>query len=180
MRPSLDRFQEFQSIIRKGNHGSGGWAGSGIGNFWGGQTIQGILPYFYHVLHNGDGLELNRCIYNCMVDNPYRPYADDNPVRKCLNGKPTCEDCRLQLPENVKSAHFTICQKPWTCTEHTNPRNMRLCSILHEKWFLLRDEFEKEHNIDPGYRITKNNRFKKSLGMCKRYGDRAYLPIPTV
>ena len=118
IRPSLETFRELQAIIRKGDHGSGGWGGSGIGNFWGGQTIQGIVPYFYHSVHKGQGLELNRCVYNCMVDNPYRPNTNI-----CLDktGK-TCQDCRLQKIENVKSAHFTICQKPWTCTEHTNPK----------------------------------------------------------
>ncbi len=61
VRPSVERFKELQAIIRKGDHRSGsGWGGSNIGNFWGGQTIQGIVPYFYHVLHPGDALELNR------------------------------------------------------------------------------------------------------------------------
>jgi hypothetical protein len=182
VRPSLSRFKEFQAIIKKGDHGGGGgggWAGSGIGAFWGGQTIQGILPYFYHVLHHGESLELNRCVYNCMVDNPYRPYKDEDSPKVCLNKEKTCEDCRLQVPDKVKSAHFTICQKPWTCTEHTNARNKVLCEALHEKWFILRDEFETELGIDKSYRATSpHNRFQRSRGICKRYGDRAYIPIP--
>lgn len=72
IRPSLDRFKEFQDIIRRGDWGNKGWGGSHIGKFWGGQTIQGIVPYFYHSIHPGDAQELNRCVYNCMVDNPYR------------------------------------------------------------------------------------------------------------
>lgn len=171
MRPSLERFEEFRAVIRKGDHGSRGWGGTGIGNFWGGQTIQGIIPYFYHSVRPGLGQEVNRCVYNCMVDNPYR-----KDTTKCLDGKPTCEDCRLQKVENVKSAHFTICQKPWTCTEHTNPRNMVLCEKLHKKWFELRDELEKETGVDMSYR--QPSRFVDSLGMCRRYGDGAYLPIP--
>jgi hypothetical protein len=171
IRPSLMRFEEFRAIIRKGDHGPEGWGKSHIGNFWGGQTIQGIIPYFYYSVHPGDGLELNRCIYNCMVDNPYRPQTT-----RCLDGKPTCEDCRLQQVENVKSAHYTICQKPWTCTEHVNPRNAVLCEKLHKQWFELRDELERETNVDMSYR--QPSRFVDSLGMCRRYGDRAYLPIP--
>merc|ERR1711998_323476 len=111
IRPSVERFNEYQAIIRRGDWGGKGWGGSGIGKFWGGQTIQGIVPYFYHSIHPGDAQEMNRCIYNCMVDNPYR-----KGTTKCLDMKPTCEDCRAQKIENIVSAHFTICQKPWTCT----------------------------------------------------------------
>ena len=61
IKPSMERFKEFQAIIRKGDHtGHSGWGGSKIGNFWGGQTIQGILPYFYHSIHPGEALEVNR------------------------------------------------------------------------------------------------------------------------
>lgn len=172
VRPSLERFKEYQAIIKKGDHGSKGWGGSGIGNFWGGQTIQGIVPYFYHSIHPDDGQLVNICVYNCMVDNPYKPHTEI-----CLNGKQECQDCRLQKPELVKSAHFTICQKPWTCTEHLNPKNKVLCEVLHKKWFELRDEFEKETSVDTSYRVM-TTRFKNSQGMCKRYGDAGYIPIP--
>jgi hypothetical protein len=112
-----------------------------------------------------------------MADNPYRPNKDDN-IKICLDktGK-TCQDCRLQKAELVKSAHFTICQKPWTCTEHVNPRNKKLCSALHQKWFQLRDEFEKEKKVDTSYRYLQT-RYKASLGMCRRYEHGGYLPIP--
>ena len=172
IRPSISRFKEFQSIIREGNHGNAGWEGSHIGNFWGGQTIQGIVPFFYHVKHPGDALELNRCVYNCMVDNPYRPHTET-----CLDGKPTCQDCRLQDPDLVTSAHFTICQKPWTCTEHLNPKNKVLCQIFHDKWFALRDELEIEMGVDLSYRAAKS-RYENSKGMCKGFGDSRYIPIP--
>ena len=173
VRPSLERFQEFCTIIRKGDHSSAGWEGSRIGNFWGGQTIQGIVPFFYHVKHPGYAKELDRCVYNCMVDNPYRPHTDI-----CLDGKSTCRDCRLQSPAKVKSAHFTICQKPWTCCEHLNPKNQVLCEVLHDKWFALRDELERDLGLDTSYRKASTSRYKKSLGMCTGYGDSKYLPIP--
>ena len=172
VRPSMDTFREFQAIIRKGDHSGKGWEGSHIGNFWGGQTIQGIVPFFYHVKHPGAAQEMNRCVFNCMVDNPYRPNT-----KICLDKQPTCQDCRLQEPEKVKSAHFTICQKPWTCTKHTNPRNAVLCEIFHDKWFALRDELERSMHVDVSYR-AENSRYKNSLGMCKGYGDKKYLPVP--
>ncbi|RYG98570.1 hypothetical protein EON65_51280 [archaeon] len=172
IRPSLERFKEFQAIIRKGDHGPQGWGGSHIGNFWGGQTIQGIMPYFYHVIHNGDGEELNRCEYNNMVDNPYH-----KNTKRCIDGHETCEDCRLSDPEQAHTAHFTICQKPWTCVLNNNPNNMVNCKAFHTKWFQLRDEFEQDLGIDPSYR-KRNTRYQESLGMCKGYGDDKYLPLP--
>mmetsp|Transcript_6203 Transcript_6203/g.13685 ORF Transcript_6203/g.13685 Transcript_6203/m.13685 type:complete len:397 (+) Transcript_6203:158-1348(+) len=172
IKPSIKTFEEFRAIIRKGNHGPAGWEGSHIGNFWGGQTIQGIMPYVYKILKPDDALELNRCVYNCMVDNPYR-----KNTLICQDGKTTCQDCRLQTPEKVSSAHFTICGKPWTCTKHTNPRNNILCGVLHKKWFALRGELEADLGIDTSYRKA-NSPFKDSLGMCQRYGDKYYLPVP--
>ena len=63
VRPSLAAFEEYREVIREGNYSPGrGWGGSGIGAFWGGQTIQGILPYYYYSLHPGDALEVNRLV----------------------------------------------------------------------------------------------------------------------
>ena len=174
IRPSMTTFEEFRSVIRVGDHGHLGWGKTRIGNFWGGQTIQGILPYFYYSIHPGNSFELNRCVYNCMVDNPYV-----GQTRNCLDRKPTCQDCRLQDPEKVSSAHFTICQKPWTCNEHKNPKNAVLCANFHDKWFLLRDEFEIAHGLDRTYRM-EDSAYKKSLGMCKGFGDDKYIPIPVM
>ena len=172
IRPSMSTFEEFRSVIRVGDHGHLGWGKTRIGNFWGGQTIQGILPYFYYSIHPGNSFELNRCVYNCMVDNPYV-----GQTQNCLDRKPTCQDCRLQEPDKVSSAHFTICQKPWTCCEHKNPKNAVLCADFHDRWFLLRDEFEVAHGLDRTYRM-ENTAYVKSLGMCKGFGDSKYMPIP--
>lgn len=174
IRPSMETFKAFQAIIRKGDHNKSGrgWEGSKIGNFWGGQTIQGIIPFFYTVKSPGLAQEMNRCEYNCMVDNPYWPHTE-----RCLDGHETCQDCRLQREELVKSAHFTICQKPWTCTLHQNPKNKVLCEIFHNKWFALRDELEKDSGVDTSYR-AKTTRFKASFGMCSGYGDKKYIPVP--
>lgn len=174
IQPSMETFKEFQDIIRKGDHGPRGWGGSKIGNFWGGQTIQGIMPYYYHVIHPDRGQEMNRCQYNHMVDNPYYPNT-----KRCIDGSMNCEDCRLSNPDDVYSAHFTICQKPWTCTEHVNPRNKVVCAAFHQKWFQLRDEFERDVlHVDPASYRVQQTRYVASQGMCKGYGDKKYLPIP--
>lgn len=37
-----------------------GWGGSGIGWFYGGATIQGLLPYFYQTFAPDTAIELDR------------------------------------------------------------------------------------------------------------------------
>ena len=172
IRPSVATFEEFRSVIREGDYGHLGWGKTRIGVFWGGQTIQGVMPYFYFAKHPTKALEVNRCEYNCMVDNPYMVDTEN-----CLDRKPTCQDCRVQKFEDVRSAHFTICQKPWSCTVHDNPKNEKLCSRFHNEWFKLRDEFEGEHKIDSSYR-KKQSKNVNSMGMCSGYGPDKYLPIP--
>jgi len=39
----------------------GGWRGSKIGYFYGGQTIQGLLPFYYNIIAPGTAMEVNRC-----------------------------------------------------------------------------------------------------------------------
>lgn len=34
---------------------AGGWGGSKVGLFWGGITVQGLLPYYYEVRRDFDG-----------------------------------------------------------------------------------------------------------------------------
>eukprot|EP00601_Ochromonadales_sp_CCMP2298_P021504 CAMPEP_0173318478 /NCGR_PEP_ID=MMETSP1143-20121109/27679_1 /TAXON_ID=483371 /ORGANISM="non described non described, Strain CCMP2298" /LENGTH=103 /DNA_ID=CAMNT_0014261727 /DNA_START=4 /DNA_END=312 /DNA_ORIENTATION=+ len=49
------------------------------------------------------------------------------------------EQCIVQNVSQLKSAHFTVCQKPWNCYKgFVN----RLCADLHRSWFTLRGEAE--------------------------------------
>lgn len=64
-------------------------------------------------------------------------------------------------------------------SEHLNPKNKDLCEKLHEEWFRLRDELERKTNVDLSYRHpVASTRYKKAMGMCKRYGDNGYISIP--
>ena len=54
---------------------------------------------------------------------------------------------------------------------------MVLCEQLHVEWFKLRDEFETSLGINTGYRKF-NKQTKYSMGMCKKFGDAGYLPLP--
>jgi hypothetical protein len=81
-----------------------GWNSSNIGWYWGGMTVQGVLPYYYFRVSSPDRTQIvDRCYYNTMADTPA---------------------CSTQQVGEVKSAHFTVCQKPWTC--HPD-ESVRLC-----------------------------------------------------
>mmetsp|Transcript_17503 Transcript_17503/g.47734 ORF Transcript_17503/g.47734 Transcript_17503/m.47734 type:complete len:360 (+) Transcript_17503:109-1188(+) len=68
IRPNLQTWQDFKDIAKKGDYrDTGGWGGK-TGKFWGGQTVQGMLAYYYCILNKGNkSVELNRCVYNNMV-----------------------------------------------------------------------------------------------------------------
>ena len=67
LRPSMEVYDEFVQIIKKGDFRQGsGWGGV-MGVFYGSMTFQGLIPYYYDVLHPNEGVELNRCIYNLQI-----------------------------------------------------------------------------------------------------------------
>lgn len=77
----------------------------------------GLLPYYYMTLADPKvSLEVDRCMYNNMFDNP---------------------ECRNTSVPLVKNVHFTVCQKPWSC--HKHDKNVR-CNIFLDKWYELREE----------------------------------------
>lgn len=58
-----------------------GWNASHVGWYWGGMTIQGVLPYYYYRISPGRILKLDRCIYNTMADTI--PCRSGNADRSC-------------------------------------------------------------------------------------------------
>lgn len=89
VKPSLRLFRELQAIVQEGDWrgGKGAWGGSGVGYFYGGPTIQGLVPYFFQVVHPGTALVVSRCVYDNMVDNPFfkdtRACRDRTPNGQC-------------------------------------------------------------------------------------------------
>ena len=78
VRPDLEVLERYRTILRRGEFVVGtngrrhGW-GAKHGGFYGDVTFQGILPYYYEDvappgMHNE--VELDRCVYNQMGDNP--------------------------------------------------------------------------------------------------------------
>jgi lipopolysaccharide biosynthesis glycosyltransferase len=127
LKPSINDYEKIINILltkefRKGK----GWDSSKIGWFWGGMTVQGVLPYYYNTLSQTKAYrsqKIDRCIYNTMADTP---------------------DCLKQSLDEIKSVHFTVCQKPWSCYKaFVNP----LCAKFHKRWFELRLKSEKYYGI---------------------------------
>jgi len=150
VRPNTTVFQEYVDIILEGQYDAGvGWGAPKLrfGGTYGAAQIQGLVSYYYGHVHPGTAVELNRCIYNTMVDKP----TDDKD--KCLAPREDgyCEDCRKTNISEVVSTHYTICQKPWWCPDHDE----ELCRETLQKWFKIRWELEMQRQQeDPSYSIA--------------------------
>jgi hypothetical protein len=150
VRPNVTVFQEYLNIILEGKYEAGqGWGAPELrfGGTYGAAQIQGLVTYYYGHFYPGTAVELNRCIYNNMVDNPRDKHG------KCLSPQQDapCEDCRLTNISEVVTTHFTECQKPWWCHGH---HKQDLCHQTHREWFKVRMELEmKRKRADPSYTI---------------------------
>mmetsp|Transcript_11307 Transcript_11307/g.22577 ORF Transcript_11307/g.22577 Transcript_11307/m.22577 type:complete len:680 (-) Transcript_11307:88-2127(-) len=163
VRPSLTVLERYRKILQRGEFSLNprkGW-GNKHGGFYGDATFQGIVPYYYEDVappgeHNE--LELDRCIYNQMADNPRKSthkfpratpldpqvmgYSDKN---KCRDGRKDCRDtdCQRTHPKDSITTHFTFCNKPWDCSSGL-PGTVALdtCLGLLSEWYGVRRELE--------------------------------------
>jgi hypothetical protein len=101
VRPDLEVLERFRMILQRGEFVLGpprdGWGGK-HGGFNGDVTFQGILPYYYEDVapegqHNE--VELDRCIYNQMADNPRKsthkfPRATPSDPKKMVSETELC------------------------------------------------------------------------------------------
>ena len=156
-----------------------------MGPFYGAMTFQGIVPYIYEehdpsvypsvegdedgirreVDKRGMGREINRCVWNNMMDNPMT--KDGGECRGPVKGVKVCEDCRMAKMEDIGSFHFTLCQKPWNCYL-TGPK--KWCEGPHRKWFEYRREMEEERGVYKGEGMYME-------GFCRKQGKQGYIPI---
>uniref|UniRef100_A0A7S3NFL9 Uncharacterized protein n=1 Tax=Aureoumbra lagunensis TaxID=44058 RepID=A0A7S3NFL9_9STRA len=177
-KPDIEVFNSLVDVVRKGDfQGGKGWGGTGVGAYWGGMTIQGLVPYFFEKLRPGSGFAVDECIYNNMATNPRSVGGFDKG--ECRDGtKPPrkCKDCRLVDVETIKTTHFTICQKPWECRGLSNNcPYCPLCTKLHAKWYDIRKEMEIEWGT-----FDYSGNAPERHGMCGRHSDgsRGYKPVP--
>ena len=98
------------------------------------------MPYFYEWKDAaGKGVlklthdEVDSCIYNSMA-------ASTNSKKRKQDSVPISE---------IKTFHFTVCQKPWSCNPHGG---IPVCKTLHDKWWELRASFEKKMGLEKGPR----------------------------
>jgi len=177
LRPDMKVYDEFVEIIRKGHFTDGGGWGGVTGVFYGSMTFQGIIPYFYDVLHPGTAVELNHCVFNQMADNPRNERTVNDVVHgKCMTGEDDCEDCRSRPLEEVITAHFTLCQKPWWCLPQDQDMiQQRLCRKLHHQWYRIRSDLEESW----GRSVMGEGDYQKDhfYGHCKSHGQKGYLYI---
>lgn len=128
-------------IIRGGDFSIGrGWGGDlNYGGYYGAGTIQGLASYYYGEFATERALELNRCYYDQMVDNPYGTTKET--FDKCVTSEVNCQDCRKTKIQDVFLTHFTNCGKPFKCMD---PSSQPLCVDLHREWHLVRLSLEVE------------------------------------
>jgi len=178
IKPNMDYFNEYIDIILEGNFRAGaGWQGRNnpkdhYGGYFGAQQIQGICSLFFGDIHPNEAVELNRCYYNSMADSPY---DEVKGKQACRDGHETCEDCRETNVADVKSAHFTLCQKPWICPDGVF--HLKLCKELHRRWFDIRVDLEKSIGTFGTYHESGKHYEDVFQGFCKGRGQRNYIRI---
>ena len=188
VRPNRTVFEEYLEIILEGDYrGGSGWGGLGWGGTYGAQQIQGIMAYYYDHLHPNTAVELNRCVYDTMADNPRNK---EGVCRKPVMND-YCEDCRKTQISNIKLIHFTICQKPWIC--YGNKKVLDQCDRFTREWFRMRFLYDNKksksdmsgeghhnnNNDDDGdpYYSYRDNMDDKYFGYCKGAGSRKYVSM---
>lgn len=113
IRPSLMAYADFSSILRVGDYRiDGGWTGLDFGSHPELSVLGQLISFYYDQVHPGIGVELNRCVYNNIADNP----LDDESRCKDGYNRPDrneeCEDCRDRPMNEVSSTRYgytTLC-----------------------------------------------------------------------
>ena len=161
VKPNHTQFRSILDVVLEGNFDRRGWGGTGIGFSWGGAQIQGLLSYIY--LNDPSAIELDRCVYNNMADDP--TFSRGKYKGRCTTMKPNCSNCQLTPIDDIKMVHFTLCSKPWRCARHDD-RNGQ-CARMLSKWFELRRQLESDwgrpFQPPPVHRWFYN----ASMGYCK-------------
>jgi hypothetical protein len=182
VRPNETDFHKYVDIILSGGDYNihEGWGGPKLayGGYYGAGTIQGLASYYYGHFAKNRSLELNRCYYDVMADDPMgKDVHVEEDVRRCRTLEDTCQDCRTVDPKEIFTAHFTVCGKPYGCHDHPEP----LCRKLHHEWHRVRWTLEKEWmDKFEGYMPARVNSSKDDFteGHCKQEQRfRSYIPL---
>ena len=205
VRPELAVFDELTAIVKKGDYvpgylGANGWGGLGYGAFVGSMAMQGLMAYYYDHVRTNTSVELNQCRYNWMgMDVRYRAPPSFKPghakVGQCRNDRgDDCEDCTVTPLDDIQSAHYTQCRKPWNCIGvgakggaggsaiDTSAGSYEKCMEVVSKWHQLRTDFETKL-----FALTSDQRLLKGAsqtymvevfqGHCGGEGGKNYTQI---
>jgi len=165
VRPNTTKREELANMVKTGHFiggfsGSGtGWFGTGYGkHIWGSMTIQGLLAYYFDQVTHDTSIELHRCKFNSIADNPRRSSFDprgkyprgtsvnasaDWHDTTCRDGRENCDDvqCQTWPVEDTRLFHYTYCKVPWNCRT-IHPTNYFLydetCKHMIHQWFEVR------------------------------------------
>jgi len=144
------------------------------------------VPYYYDHLHRNESVELNRCVYNQMADDPQQEEQEGGvngtKVKKCLTGQQECEDCRDRNLDEIVSLHFTICQKPWHCRPHSRDetKQSKACRAFTHEWYRARSELERSWGRSGMGNSTWDR--EQFFGYCRNATRKGYTRIeePTI
>eukprot|EP01065_Artemidia_motanka_P015624 TRINITY_DN19366_c0_g1_i1.p1 TRINITY_DN19366_c0_g1~~TRINITY_DN19366_c0_g1_i1.p1 ORF type:complete len:577 (+),score=180.28 TRINITY_DN19366_c0_g1_i1:79-1809(+) len=177
VKPDMAVFRELQTFAQRGGFRAdgSGWEGSHIGHFWGGSTIQGLLAFYFTEVRPTWGHAEDHCTVNAQADSPFRMETAYAGKRVCVGRRRTCADCRSTPFSKVRTAHYTVCQKPWTCRDVGG-----LCRQLHSAWFEARREVVQllRPNTTGGAGGPSDTYLGITHGACKCEGsEHCYRPI---
>jgi hypothetical protein len=176
LKPNRTIYTEIVDIVREGDFDPDrGWRNQS-GVFWGSTTFQGLMPYYFQYYRPGHAVELHWCTH----DNMNSPNGKErNGVWQCYSGQPVdaCDDCTAWEVEDVWSAHFTVCGKPFECYNMAGDDNYRLCHELQRSWFRARSDMERSWGRSGRGTATGADLQAQFFGYCSRHQFMGYQPI---
>ena len=114
VRPNQRDFDRMVDIIVSGGHNydaGDGWGGKNLayGGYYGAGTIQGLSSFYYDYYENATrSVELNRCVYNTMVDDRYHFDTKHNKTL-CRTTEEACQNCQETELDQIYTAHVRAC-----------------------------------------------------------------------
>jgi hypothetical protein len=136
--------------------------------FYTDSNFQGLMPYYFHVLHPGRALELNWCVWN--VNNE----VIHDRSGECYAQQENCENCRERPIEDTGLIHLTTCQKPWHCNFHDSGAKIfdHKCNECHQRWFQTRSILEI--SLGRSGNGTGDYHSNQFFGYCHSSGNEGY------
>lgn len=111
-----------------------------------------------------------------VLINVDKPTVNDVTHGRCKTNEIECEDCRNRPLEDVVTAHFTLCQKPWMCLPQDHDMiQQRLCRKLHHEWHRIRADLEQSW----GRSLVGQGSYQMDhfYGHCTSHGSKGYVPM---